>query len=51
MVWEPHIPERAAVKDAASSAVPLRLLGTPSARKVADQFGVLAERVVKELAA
>ena len=49
MVWEPHIPERAAVKDAASSAVPLRLLGTAAARKVADQFGVLAERLVTEL--
>lgn len=50
MVWEPHIPERAAVKDAASSAVPLRQLGTGPAREVADRFSKLAQRLVEELA-
>lgn len=51
LVWEPHIPDRAAIKEAASSAVPLRLLGTGPARQMADRFGLLAQRLVTELAA
>ena len=49
LVWSPHLPERAAVKDAADTAVPLRLLGTPSAREVAGLYAELASRLSKEL--
>jgi chromosome partitioning protein len=49
LVWSPHLPERAAVKDAADTAVPLRLLGTSSAREVADLYTALATRLSKEL--
>ncbi len=51
VVWEPHIPERAAVKDAASSALPLRLLGTTPAREIADRFSDLGKLLVAGLAA
>jgi chromosome partitioning protein len=49
LVWSPHLPERAAVKDAADTAVPLRLLGTSSAREVAELYTALATRLSKEL--
>lgn len=50
LVWSPQIPERAAVKDAADTAVPLRELGGVAAT-VADLYSTIAERLVKELQA
>jgi hypothetical protein len=37
------------VKDAADTAAPLRLLGTPSAREIAELYTALAMRLSKEL--
>lgn len=50
LVWEPHIPERTAVKDAADAAVPLRMVGTSAATEVAALVAELAARIVKEAA-
>lgn len=44
-VWTPHVPERAAIKDAADSATPLRALGTPPAKELADIHSELAQRL------
>lgn len=49
-VWEPHVPERAAIKDAADAASPLRLFGS-SSREMANLYAELAERLLKEVAA
>jgi cellulose biosynthesis protein BcsQ len=49
LVWEPHIPERAAVKDAADAALPLRALGTSAANEMAEVFDRLSERFIKEV--
>lgn len=46
-VWEPFVPERAAVKDAIDSAMPLRSLGTTSGRQLADVYAALATRLVE----
>lgn len=48
MVWTPHIPERAAAKDAADAALPLRLVGTTAGRNQAALYSELASRLVKE---
>lgn len=48
-VWEPYIPERAAAKDAAEMAVPLRRIGTPQGREQADLYIQLAHRLLKEI--
>lgn len=48
-VWTPHVPERAAIKDAADTAVPLRALGGPVAAGLAELYAELAARLVKEL--
>jgi len=48
-VWEPHIPERTAFKDAADTATPLRLLGGAVANGLADIYAELAARLMKEL--
>jgi cellulose biosynthesis protein BcsQ len=50
LVWTPHIPERAVVKDASDTAVPLRQLGGVGVT-IADLYSAHAERLVKELAA
>jgi len=47
-VWAPHIPERAAVKDAADAALPLSELGTTPARQMAVLYADLAKRLLKE---
>jgi chromosome partitioning protein len=44
-VWTPHVPERAAVKDAADSASPLRVLGGAAATAVADIHSELARQL------
>jgi cellulose biosynthesis protein BcsQ len=49
-LWTPYLPERAAVKDAADAAVPLRLLGTAPARRQAGLFADLARNLIKETA-
>lgn len=49
LVWEPHIPERTAFKDAADTATPLRELGGAVANSLADIYSELAARLVKEL--
>lgn len=51
MAWTPHIPDRAAVKDAAAAGVPLRVFGTAPARAVAGKFSLLGRRLVAKLAA
>lgn len=51
LVWTPYLPERAAIKDAADTAVPLRVLGGTTAREMADLYTALAARLIKELAA
>jgi cellulose biosynthesis protein BcsQ len=48
-IWEPHIPERAVVKDAADAALPLRGLGNTSALAMAELFKQLGERFIKEV--
>jgi cellulose biosynthesis protein BcsQ len=50
LIWDPHLPEWAAVKDAADAAVPLRTLGTSRAREVAGRFTELARRVAERAA-
>lgn len=45
LVWEPHIPERAAVKDAADAAIPLRELGGSRAGELARCYEQLASRL------
>lgn len=51
LVWEPYLPERAAVKDASDTASPLLVYGGPSAREVAGLYSQLATRLTKELTA
>jgi cellulose biosynthesis protein BcsQ len=46
-VWQPTVPERAAVKDAADSATPLRRLGTGAGREMADIHAALAVRLLE----
>ena len=50
-VWHPHIPERAAIKDAADSAVPLRVYGGSSAREQANLYAQHAQRLLEEVPA
>jgi cellulose biosynthesis protein BcsQ len=45
LVWTPHVPERAAVKDAADSASPLRNLGTTAGKELAEIHAQLAQRL------
>lgn len=51
LVWEPYLPERTAMKDAADASLPLRLVGTSSATEVARLVSELAARIVKEAGA
>src|SRR5699024_12289504 len=48
LVWQPHVPERAAAKDAADAALPLRQLGGSRGSELADMYTHLAHRLVKE---
>jgi cellulose biosynthesis protein BcsQ len=48
LVWEPYIPERAGVKDAADGGYPLELAG-PAGRYVAGLFDGIAVRYLKEV--
>ncbi len=48
-VWEPHITERAVIKDAADSASPLRVYGTSPGREMANIYAELATRLIKEM--
>lgn len=49
-VWTPHIPEWTAAKDAASSALPLQICGTPRGPEMAGLWISLAERLLKDAA-
>lgn len=51
LVWTPHIPERAAVKEAADAALPLQALNDAMAREVARLYEPLADRLEKEIVA
>lgn len=42
LVWEPTVPERAVIKDAADASLPLRVVGTLKARATAEIFSELA---------
>jgi chromosome partitioning protein len=48
LVWQPYIPERAAIKDAADTACPLRTLGS-TGTEMAWVYSQLAERLWKEI--
>jgi chromosome partitioning protein len=48
-IWSPYVPERAAFKDAADAAVPLKALGTPAGTAMAAVFAELGQRLVKEV--
>lgn len=48
-IWEPYVSERAAIKDAADAAVPLRALGTSSGNAMAKVFSELAERLLQKV--
>jgi len=48
VIWTPHVPERAAAKDAADAALPLRHLGGSRGTELADMYAHLATRLVKE---
>lgn len=50
MAWEPYIPERTAVKDAADGSFPLELAG-PAGRYVASLFDELAVRYIEAVGA
>lgn len=47
LVWSPHMPERAPIKDAADAAVPLRSLGTSPGRTMAALWDDLAARLIE----
>ncbi len=51
LVWMPHVPERAPIKDAADAGLPLRALNTTPGRAMAGVFDDLAGRLVKAVAA
>lgn len=49
-IWEPHISERTAIKDAADSETPIRLLGSGVPKEIADQYQQLAQHLIKAAA-
>lgn len=51
LVWSPTIPDRAAIKEAADSEVPLALHGSVPATGMAEAYRELAARLVKEVSA
>lgn len=51
LIWSPCVPERTVVKDAADTASPLRVLGSVAAAGMAEVYGELAARLVREVLA
>lgn len=49
VLWEPPIPERTVLKDAAAAAVPIQAMSGPAARDVADVFDQLATRLEQQM--
>src|SRR5699024_3212412 len=49
LIWQPHVPERAAAKDAADAAIPLRQLGGSRGAELAEIYTHLAHRLEKEI--
>ncbi len=49
VLWEPSIPERTILKDAAAAAVPIQTMNGPAAREVADVFAQLAARLEQQM--
>ncbi|WP_404974873.1 ParA family protein [[Kitasatospora] papulosa] len=49
-VWEPYIAERTAIKDAADSETPLRLLGSGAPKDIAHDYRRLAGYLIKAAA-
>jgi chromosome partitioning protein len=47
LVWEPTVPERAVIKDAADASMPLASLGSSRARAVSEIFSELADTMIK----
>ncbi len=45
LLWTPHIPERAALKDASSAGVPIQDIHSPAGREVAAIFDELAGKL------
>lgn len=50
-VWDPYVPERAVIKDAADAAIPLAGIAKPEAREMAAVYRKLAERVAERAGA
>lgn len=48
-LWEPPIPERTVLKDAAAAAVPIQAMSGPAARDIADVFDQLAGRLEQQM--
>lgn len=50
VLWEPAVPERTVLKDAAAAAIPIQAMAGPAARGVAEVFDQLASKLeqVKE---
>lgn len=48
VLWEPSIPERTVLKDAAAAAVPIQSMSGPAAREVATVFEQLAGRLLEQ---
>ncbi len=49
VLWEPSIPERTVLKDAAAAAVPIQSMSGPAAREVAEVFDLLAARLEQQM--
>ena len=49
VLWEPPIPERTVLKDAAAAGVPIQAMGGQAARDVADVFDQLAARLEQQM--
>ncbi len=49
VLWEPPIPERTILKDAAAAAVPIQAMSGQAARDVADVFDQLATRLEQQM--
>jgi cellulose biosynthesis protein BcsQ len=49
LIWSPYVPERTVIKDAGDTAQPLRALGSVAATGMAEVYGELAARLVREV--
>lgn len=49
VLWEPSIPERTVLKDAAAAAVPIKSMSGSAAREIAGVFDLLATRLVQQM--